>query len=92
MDSRLFHQEVEEFSHDDTEEFLYRPGDEGRKELEQKEIDKSVKGQGVTFHHANPRSSTHLILQLIFLVIPVKTGIQLVLDFKTSTGYLLSQV
>jgi hypothetical protein len=42
MGSRLFHQEVKEISHDHAEEFLDRPGDERRAELEKKEVDKSI--------------------------------------------------
>ena len=54
MGSRLFHQKVKEISHDHAEKFLDRSGDEGRAELEEKEVNKSVNGSGVTFFHINP--------------------------------------
>ena len=54
MCSRLSHQKVKKISHDHTEEFLDRPGDESRAELEEKEVNKPVQRSGVTFLHINP--------------------------------------
>jgi hypothetical protein len=50
----LSHQEIKEISHDHTEEFLNRSGNERRTELEEKEVNKPVKRSGVTVFHINP--------------------------------------
>ena len=57
MGSRLSHHEVKEISYDHAEEFLDRPGDERRAELEEKEVNKPIKSLGVTFLHTNPQNS-----------------------------------
>jgi hypothetical protein len=54
MGSRLFHQKVKEISHDHTEKFLDRTGDERRAELKEKEVNKPIESPGVTFFHINP--------------------------------------
>ncbi len=55
--SRPFHQEEEEVSDYDTEEFLDGPRDQGRTELEEKKIDELVQGLSAASSHFSPRSS-----------------------------------
>jgi hypothetical protein len=55
MGSRLSHHEVKEISYDHAEEFLDRPGDERRAELEEKEVNKTIESSGVSFFHINPQ-------------------------------------
>jgi hypothetical protein len=42
MGSRLSHESIKKISHDNTEKFLDRPGDERRAELEKKEVNKPI--------------------------------------------------
>jgi hypothetical protein len=61
----LSHQEIEEISHDHTEEFLNRSGNERRTELEEKEVNKPVKRLGVTFFHINPIASLDSSFEIV---------------------------
>jgi hypothetical protein len=54
MGSRLSHEKVKKISHHDAEEFLDRPRDERRAELEEEEVNKTIKSLRVTFLHLNP--------------------------------------
>jgi len=57
MGSRLSHQSIKKISHHDAEEFLGRPGDERRAELEKEEVNKTIQSLGVTFLHLNPQNN-----------------------------------
>jgi hypothetical protein len=65
MGSRLSHQSVKKISHHDAEEFLGRPGDERRAELEKKEVNKPIECLGVTFLHLNPVVALNLSFEII---------------------------
>jgi hypothetical protein len=65
MGSRLSHQKVKKISHDHTEEFLDRPGDERRAELEEKEVNKPIKSLGVAFLHLSPIVALSLFFEII---------------------------
>jgi hypothetical protein len=65
MGSCLSHQKVKKISHGHAEEFLDRPRDEGRAELEEKEVNKPIKSLGVTFLHLNPVIALNSFFEII---------------------------
>jgi hypothetical protein len=56
MDSCFPHEKTKKISDDHAKKSLNRPGEERRAELEEKEIDESVKGSGMSFRHIITKS------------------------------------